>query len=152
MIDSDTKHTFKNKKVMILFDIDTWGGAMKMVALFSLILTSFAIADDSKSVVENELSYAVAYCLSHSYPNTEFSNDAKYISGTYIHKGSFGIDMYEDIRAFVDEYMKNKYTSKYKKNLNIMQCIDLYHSKGLIETINANINKPIQKNANESSD
>jgi hypothetical protein len=93
------------------------------------------------SQYSNELKYAVAYCLSKSYPNSEFSEDAAYISGAYLQNGIYGINMYEEIRSFVDTYRNQPLASKYDKNLNIMQCINLYEFVPLKNLINEIANK-----------
>jgi Type VI secretion system (T6SS), amidase immunity protein len=84
---------------------------------------------------ENGVKYAVSYCLSKAYKGSEFSRDAKLMSGSYIQNGSYGIDVYESIREFVDTYTKQKYMSKHGNNLDIMQCIDLSGSSELNSVI-----------------
>lgn len=101
---------------------------------------------------ENEKKYAVSYCLSRSYPHTEFSKDAGHISGAYLQKGDFGLDMYEQIRIFVDSYKDKKYLSKHGRNLYIMQCIDLFESEELAKIIEKAANKSIQPTAEASAD
>ena len=98
-------------------------------------------ADKGKvSDIANEKKYAVAYCLSKTYPGSEFSSDSKHIAGSYIQKGHFGIHVYESIRNDVDTYRGKKYVSKHEINLDIMQCLDLYNSNSLEAVIRKSAN------------
>ena len=114
----------------------------KIIFLLALLCSSSALAK-GKTNISNEIKYAVSYCLSKSYSGSSFSNDARYISGAYLQKGNYGLDMYESIRDSVDSLTKTKYVSKHDKNLDIMQCLDLSYSEKLASEINliAN-NKP----------
>jgi len=105
------------------------------------IVSSCAVTSNSQYNFNNEKKYAAAYCLAASYPDSEFSSDAKHISGAYLQKGSFGLNMYEDIRQYVSTYRKKPYLSKHERNLTIMQCIDLYESDELADLIQRNANK-----------
>ncbi len=111
-------------------------GAKLASALLCCTMTASCAAPGAQDYPPlNEVKYAVAYCLSKSYPDSEFSADAGYISGAYLQKGDYGIDTYEAIRDFVDSYRSQPLPSKHDKNLNIMQCIDLYESAPLKELI-----------------
>lgn len=105
-----------------------------VIFILCCAVSSYAITPRHQYNYANEKKYAVAYCLAKSYPDSEFSSDALYVSGAYIQKGSFDFDIYDQIRKYVATYRKKPYLSKHGKNLNIMQCIDLYQSKEL-ETI-----------------
>ena len=103
-----------------------------------IIICSCTPSQDKPKVGINELKFAVAYCLSKSYPDSACSEDSSYVSGAYLHKGHHGIDMYEKIRQFVESYRKEAYVSKHGRNLSIMQCIDLYDSDNLMKLIHNN--------------
>lgn len=124
----------------------------KVIVLLVIALSSYATASDESLNVSNELKYSVAYCISKSYPDSNIESDSRYISGAYIQKGDFGIDMYEVLREFVDSYRKNKYQSKHGRNLDIMQCLDLYESIELANIIKSHANKSIQPTAKASAD
>jgi hypothetical protein len=113
--------------------------------LTSLLLISCAtpVSPPPPYDYANEKKYAVAYCLYSIYENTEFSRDAGYVSGAYIQKGDFGLDMYEGIREYVNIYRKNKYRSKNERNLSIMQCVDLVESAELLDEMQRIANKNI---------
>lgn len=117
-----------------------------------LLLTSCATYAGQEHKAANEIKYAVSYCLSLSYSGSEFSSDARYVAGAYLQKGEFGIDMYESIRGFVDEYMNTPYLSKHNRNLTIMKCLDLSDSDELANRINEIANKLIQPTAGASAD
>jgi hypothetical protein len=89
--------------------------------------------------INHEVKYAISYCLSSAYLESQFSKDAGYVSGAYIQKGSYGLHVYESIRGFVDLYTAKKYNSKHNKNLIIMQCIDLNDSIELVEIIHTSL-------------
>lgn len=111
-------------------------GAKIITCLLCSIISSCAATSIPQTNISNEKKYAIANCLANSYPDSEFSSDAKHISGAYLQKGEFGLDMYESIREFVSKYRKKGYVSKHDRNLNIMQCIDLYESEELVTLIN----------------
>jgi len=106
-------------------------------------LCSCAMDQDKKGNlldIDNEKKYGVAYCLSKTYPSSQFSSDSKHIAGSYLQKGSFGIHVYESMRNYVGSYRKTKYISKHGKNLDIMQCLDLYDSDPLEVVIRQSAN------------
>lgn len=117
-----------------------------------LLLTSCAVHASQKHETTNEIKYAVSYCLSLFYPDSEFSSDAKYVAGAYLQKGEFGIDMYESIRGFVDEYRNTPYLSKHNRNLTIMKCLDLSNSDELTHRIDEIANKSMQPTAGALAD
>ena len=119
-------------------------GTKVVLAICCCILSACAASREGQKYPANEKKYAVAYCLSNSYPNSEFSEDSVYVSGAYLQKGDFGLDMYEEIREFVSSYRKKRYLSKHDRNLNIMQCIDLYESKDLEQLIGEIADNPIE--------
>jgi len=98
---------------------------------------------ETPSEMSNGIKYSIAYCLSKTYPNSEFSSDSRHISGSYIQVGSYGIQVYESIRKFVNAYQQKKYVSKHNRNLNIMKCIDLLESNKLKVVIEQSANKKI---------
>lgn len=100
------------------------------VKLLLVILILYACTSTEKyRIVEDKNSllveYAVAYCLSKSYPGTDYSLDATYVAGSYLQKGDSGLD----------KYFEKNYISKQGKNLVIMKCIDLFNKKQTIEEI-----------------
>lgn len=115
-----------------------------IACLFSLSLIPCAAARDINAVpdISNEKKYGVAYCLSGTYPESEFSSDSKHIAGSYIQKGEYGIHVYEAIREYVNSYRMEKYVGKQGRNLDVMQCIDLYDSEELKEVILKSIMRP----------
>ncbi len=116
------------------------------MALFTLLFTagSCAVALESQQSITNEEKYAVSYCLAGAYPDSAFSNDARYILGAYLEMGEVGINVYQSIAAFVDEYKKKPYVSKNDRNLNIMQCLDLFGSEELAAVIRESANSTEQ--------
>lgn len=116
-------------------------GAKIITCLLCSIICSCAATSKPQINFSNEKKYAIANCLANAYPDSEFSSDAKHISGAYLQKGEFGLDMYENIRKYVSKYREKAYLSKHGRNLNIMQCIDLYESKELVSSINEFANK-----------
>lgn len=116
----------------------------KIIALLSSLLI-VSCATSASSSYNNEKKYAIAYCLSSIYENTEYSSDAGYISGAYIQKGDFGLDMYEAIRDFVITYKQKEYVSKNNRNLSIMQCVDLVESNQLQDVIEKAANQQLHR-------
>lgn len=112
------------------------GAKIASVLLCCVATASCATPETTDRSKLNEVKYAVAYCLSESYPESEFSKDAGHVSGAYLQKGDYGIDTYETIRNFVDSYRREPLLSKHDRNLNIMQCIDLYESDSLRALVN----------------
>lgn len=125
----------------------------KIVAVIAcMALTSCAVHGSPKREITNESKYAVSYCLSLSYSDSEFSSDARYVAGAYLQNGEFGIDMYEAIRGFVGNYRKTSYLSKHDRNLDIMKCLDLFGSEELGNLIEEIANKSMQPTAGASAD
>lgn len=112
----------------------------RITAILAIMCSSCTTANQEVKY-NNEVKYAVSYCLSKIYPNSNFSTDAAHISGAYLQKGSYGLGMYESVRDFVDSYTQKKYISKNGKNLGIMQCIDLSASSELSAVIHKMANK-----------
>lgn len=106
----------------------------RITILLAVLCSSCAVANPKYEYI-NEVKYAVSYCLSKTYKGSSFSSDAAHISGAYLQKGGYGLDMYESVRDFVDSYLQKKYMSKHGKNLEIMQCIDLSASSELMDLI-----------------
>ena len=114
------------------------------ITILLAVLCSSCAAATPKYEHINEVKYAVSYCLSKSYQGSNFSSDAAHVSGAYLQKGSYGLDMYESVRDFVDLYSQKKYMSKHERNLDIMQCIDLSASSELMSLIKKMANKASQ--------
>ena len=104
-------------------------------SVLCLVVAGCATGTDAHHSVFNEEKYAVSYCLAQAYPDSEMSRDARYVAGAYLQNGESGIDVYERVRAFVDEYREEPYLSKHEVNLRIMQCLDLISSAELAQAI-----------------
>lgn len=110
------------------------GTRIILIALF-FVASGCASTPEQKIDYSNEERYAFSYCLAEAYAGSEVAGDARYIAGVYLEKGEAGIDAYERIRTFVDEYRKEPYASKYDRNLSIMQCLDLLGSQELARVL-----------------
>lgn len=108
--------------------------AARLVMILTFLCSACAMTTEAPNY-SNEVKYAMSYCLSTAYPDAVFSKDAGYISGALLQKGRYGLDMYESIRAFVDLYRQEKYSSKHNRNLAIMQCLDLSTSTELLTQV-----------------
>jgi hypothetical protein len=115
----------------------------KIIIAF-LFFCSFSAAALPSDEYNNEIKYAISYCLSTTYPDSKFAKDANYISGAYLQKGSHGLHVYDSIRNFIDVYVKDEYVSKHNQDLSIMQCIDLSTSNALYSEINKITNESLQ--------
>ena len=73
--------------------------------------------------------YALCKCLLNKFPQDSLQNDGT-LEG-YLELGQYGNLAYETVDSFVKNEASQKYASKYKKNLYIMRCIDIYNSKSL---------------------
>ena len=131
---------------MLLFSLEKGDamGAKIICTVLCLVVSGCATKPESnpRSLVEEK--YAISYCLAEAYPDSEVSRDARHVAGAYLQKGKSGIDVYEQVRAFVDEYRKEPYVSKYDRNLNIMQCLDLFGSEELAHTVRNGANNANQ--------
>jgi len=74
--------------------------------------------------------YAFCRCLVSRYPQDSFLRKDGALSG-YEEISSYGNKAYDDVDSFVAKWCRTKYSSKYKRNLYLMQCIDLYDSPAL---------------------
>ena len=108
-------------------------------------LSSCAVMPDKTvdiTELKNEKKYGVAYCLSNTYPSSKFASDSGHVAGAYLQKGNFGTHVYDSVRDYVDSYREKGYSSKHGKNLDIMQCLDLYDSNSLEIVIRQSANAP----------
>jgi hypothetical protein len=127
-------------------------GTKIVVVVACMVLASCAAHGSQNREITNESKYGVSYCLSLSYSDSGFASDAKYVAGAYLQNGEFGVDMYEAIRGFVENYRKTPYLSKHGRNLDIMKCLDLFGSEELGHLIEEIANKSIQPTAGASAD
>jgi hypothetical protein len=74
--------------------------------------------------------YAFCRCLISRYPQDSFLRRDGALAG-YEEIGSYGNRAYEEVDSLVAKWCRKKYSSKYKRNLYLMQCIDLYDSPEL---------------------
>jgi len=74
--------------------------------------------------------YAFCRCLISRYPQDSFLRKDGALTG-YEEIGSYGNKAYDAVNSFVEKWCRTKYNSKYKRNLYLMQCIDLYDSPEL---------------------
>lgn len=110
-------------------------GAKIAWPVLCLAVAGCAAGTDAHRSAFNQEKYAIAYCLALAYPGSEMSRDARYVAGAYLQQGESGIDVYERVRDFVDEYREKTYVSKHDVNLNIMQCLDVISSPELAQAI-----------------
>jgi len=68
--------------------------------------------------------YAFCRCLISRYPQDSFLRKDGALTG-YEEIGSYGNGAYEAVDSFVIKWCQAKYSSKYRRNLYMMQCIDL---------------------------
>jgi len=80
--------------------------------------------------------YAFCRCLISRYPQDSFLRKDGALSG-YEEIGSYGNKAYAEVDSFVTQCCRTKYSSKYKRNLYLMQCIDLYDSPALDSLVTA---------------
>jgi len=74
--------------------------------------------------------YAFCRCLISRYPKDSFLRKDGALTG-YEEIGSYGNRAYDQVDSLVVKWCRTKYSSKYKRNLYLMQCIDLYDSPEL---------------------
>jgi hypothetical protein len=74
--------------------------------------------------------YALCKCLIFRYPQDSFLRKDGALTG-YEEIGSYGNKAYDAVDSLVAKWCRKKYSSKYKRNLYLMQCIDLYDSPEL---------------------
>jgi hypothetical protein len=90
------------------------------------------VADDTS--IQNERAilkkYAFCRCLISRYPQDSFLRKDGALTG-YEEIGSYGNRAYDQVDSLVAKWCQTKYSSKYKRNLYLMQCIDLYDSPEL---------------------
>lgn len=74
--------------------------------------------------------YALCKCLLTKYPNDSFLLRDGSLEG-FLETSSYGNHAYEAIDSFVQAKSSARYESKYKKNLYVMQCMDIYEDPEL---------------------
>jgi hypothetical protein len=90
------------------------------------------VAEDTSIQKERAIlkKYAFCRCLISRYPQDSFLRKDGALTG-YEEIGSYGNRAYDQVDSFVAKWCRTKYNSKYKRNLYLMQCIDLYDSPEL---------------------
>jgi hypothetical protein len=93
---------------------------------------SSALLNDS-SLMQERLKlkkYALCKCLLDKYPRDSFLLQDGSMPG-YRETGSYGNHAYEAIDSFIQKKSSVSYKSKYKRNLYLMRCIDIYEDPQL---------------------
>ena len=74
--------------------------------------------------------YALCKCLIEKYPRDSFLLKDGSMEG-YRETGSYGTHAYEAIDSFIQKKSSVSYKSKYKRNLYLMRCLDIYEDPEL---------------------
>ena len=74
--------------------------------------------------------YALCKCLIEKYPQDSFLLKDGSLPG-YRETGSYGNYAYEAIDSFIQKKSSVIYKSKYKRNLYLMRCLDIYEDPEL---------------------
>lgn len=116
-----------------------WCFCLACTLLFSCISNktsnSFSVKSSNRDTFVNKQrlllrNYALCKCLLEKFPHdSSLVNDGT-LEG-YIELSEYGNLAYEAIDSFVKKATLTKYPSKYKKNLYIMKCADIYNSNEL---------------------
>jgi hypothetical protein len=95
-------------------------------------LPAISLVEDSTLHKERAIlkKYAFCRCLISRYPQDSFLRKDGALTG-YEEIGSYGNRAYDQVDSLVVKWCRTKYSSKYKRNLYLMQCIDLYDSPEL---------------------
>jgi len=80
--------------------------------------------------------YTFCKCLIYRYPQDTFLRKDGALAG-YDEIGSYGNKAYDAVDSLIFKWCRTKYSSKYKSNLYLMQCIDLYDSPALDSVVKA---------------
>ena len=104
------------------------------IILFPVLLGASAFAWAQTSAYNNKAllkNYALTKCLSMLPGNAEFKTDAEATAQGYLEFGSVDFQAYEDAIKLARSFVEKKYESKSGAPLNVMKCIDMFHSKEL---------------------
>jgi len=108
----------------------------RLVFILSIILLS-SCSGNPVAPVKEEIyfkNYALAVCFSSPFEDKSLGEDVNKAINGYIEKGNLGLEDYEEIRKFVDEWRETKnYESKRGGQINFSKCIDMYNSVDLNE-------------------
>jgi len=98
-----------------------------LLAVFSSACHSDAAVRRDYTPVEYLKNYALAACLADAYK----SPDAVAAANGYMELGSFDIDAYNAAAMLARQFLAREYASRSGEKLNLMKCIDLFHSPEL---------------------
>lgn len=95
-----------------------------------LIIFSFSSLASTKDYNEEQLfrNFAYAACVARAYKSKEVTTDANRAASGYLEFGQIPLDAYQEIQNRIDIWLAKKYISKSGKSLQLMKCIDFYHS------------------------
>lgn len=81
-----------------------------------------------KELLEN---YALTKCIGMTHNSVELKKDADASAQGYLEFGNVDFQAYEDAIALASSFLNRSYDSKSGAPLNVMKCIDMYHSREL---------------------
>ncbi len=95
-----------------------------------LIIFSFSSLASTKDYSEEQLfqNFAYAACVASAYQSKEVTADANRAASGYLEFGHLSLDAYQEIQKRINTWLEKKYISKSGKSLQLMKCIDFYHS------------------------
>ena len=79
--------------------------------------------------------FALSICISHAYESEEVRKDSLAAAGGYFNLGSFPLEAYEEVDALSKTFLAKQYQGIHGERLDLMKCVDLFHSKELDQII-----------------
>ncbi len=81
-----------------------------------------------KTLLKN---WTLSVCLAIITKDAATRNDANESASGYLEFGKQDLDAYDKLRKLAQQFANLKYSSPTHAELNVMKCIDLFHSKEL---------------------
>ena len=111
------------------------------LTFLSIVIATSASADVSliKSYSNSVLlkNYALSQCVARAYQSQEVHQDALSVADGYLQFGEVSdVDAYSRVVKLAEKWLKKKYDSQSDQPLNLMKCIDFYHSRELQALLN----------------
>lgn len=73
--------------------------------------------------------YALAYCLGQGFP--AMGDEARQAAWAYLENGTASTEAHAEVRALAGAFLARSYPSFSGARLDVMKCIDLWHSREL---------------------
>lgn len=107
---------------------------LKIISMTVALFAASTCAAQSTNTYSDQVllkNYALTKCLAQASGAADFKKDADATAAGYLEFGHVDFQAYEDAIALGHTFVAKDYPSKSGQSLNVMKCVDLFHSNEL---------------------